>query len=164
MARIRLVIARNTITLLYNNVVYLAGIETKRKTRERERACSCYFRVGVDFICQMQRKRKREKRTPVVNTDASNGLRPGTSSVRCEMLLGTESRFGVPFWFRIYVASCTSRLFYVERFIIMLSLPLTLERCLYRTSARIHSGYDRPSFVFTHDDTHRSCFLVCDLR
>lgn len=72
----------NTITSLYNNVVYSAGIETKRKTRDRAR--SCYFRVQSRFYMpNAEREKKREKRTPVVNTDASNGFTAG--NIFCPM-------------------------------------------------------------------------------
>lgn len=57
------VIARNTITLLYNNVVYSAGIETKRKTRGRERESEAFLllsRYGRFYMPNAERKREGE--------------------------------------------------------------------------------------------------------
>lgn len=72
----------------------------KREGRERERARrSCYFRVTVDFICQIQRERERvreeerDKGTSVVNTYASNGFTAG--NIFCPMW--NVARRGVTF-------------------------------------------------------------------
>lgn len=91
----------------------------------------------------------------VVNTIVT-ALWPGTSSVRCEMLPGAKSRFGVPFWFRIYVASCTSGATLCVA--IHHNASPSPPNGIFIGRARIYCRYDSPSSFFTHDDTRSSDF------
>jgi len=73
-------------------------------------------RYGRFYMPSAERQREIRAGTEnalLVNTPVTT-LWPGTSSVRCEMLLDAESRFGVPFRFRIYVAGCTSEFHFMR--------------------------------------------------